>query len=298
MLWLLGCLPLQNALITQQMGQAQDFLADPGNALEQVQGPVWSWKYGWYRNMVLVGPTELAVFDPISVASVREMVPALQARFPDHRVSLVVYSHGHHDHIRGAAELAPIAAEGWTVLAQQNLVDKLAVVGDTQVLPPTHRVEDSVNWSWQGEQIELIYLPNSHSTSYLAAWLPQHGVLYTPDLASKRGGLALENDNFLPGVLRAQERLLELPATLVIPGHYELCTLADMQRYHDMIEGMGAIVDAELAAQGDYDVTAWDPQAMVDIQQAWREQYGDVPGFESAIITNSYYFVLAWIGGF
>ena len=284
------------------MGQAQGFLADPGDALEQVQGPIWSWKYGWYRNMVLVGEGQLAIFDPISAESVREMVPALQAQFPDHRVSLVVYSHAHQDHIRGAAELAPIAAEGWTVLAHQVLVDKLAMharsLEDSQVLLPTRAVEGSVSWSWQGHDVELIHLPDSHSTSYLAAWLPDHGVLYAPDMVSKRGGLALENDNYLQGMLRAQERLLELPATRVIPGHYELCTLEDLQRYHDMIEGMGDIVDRELSAQGGYDVTTWDPRAMADIQQAWREEYGEVPGFESAIIPNSTYFVLAWIGGF
>ena len=36
----------------------------------------------------------------------------------------------------------------------------------------------------------------------------------------------------------------------------------------------------------------------VRIQRRLRKRYGDVPGFEDALLTNTYYLVLGFVGGF
>jgi hypothetical protein len=65
-----------------------------------------------------------------------------------------------------------------------------------------------------------------------------------------------------------------------------------------MLVGMRRIVHEEMIKEGTYDVFQWDPQPLIYIQARWRDQYGDMPGFEGGIIINSNYLMFAWLGGF
>ena len=294
-----GCGAVERSVITSRAAQGVALLSDPGNELQPVTGRVYSFKFGWYRNLVLVSGDEIAVVDPMNAEAAALLRDELAKHFGGKRLTLVVYSHSHHDHIRGAAELAPLARGGSRIVGHANIVRELDLAQDDDgVTRPTELVNGDTSLTWAGLRIELLYLPRSHSDSYLAVWLPEERVLYAPDLVGKRGGMALDNDQFLPGVLRGQERLLQLDPAVVVPGHFAICTRADLQAAHDRLAGMRAIVREELRKQPGYDVTKWDPAAMVQIKERLVERYGDYPTFEEASLTNTYYLVLGYVGGF
>lgn len=291
-----GCATMiEERVVEGRLHGATQLLADDGNALEQVTGPVWSFKFGWYRNLLLVSGDEVAVFDPISVDAAQALSAALTERLPGKRVTLVGYSHSHHDHIRGAAKLS---SDGVRVVAHQNVKVDLELVADSDVVMPNDLVEGDAKLLWAGIDIELVHLPRSHSTGYLAVWLPAQRVLYAPDLVAKRGGLAFENDNFLPGIIKGQQRLIELGATTIVPGHYALCTPQDLTATRERLIGIREIVAEELKTQPGYDVTKWDPAAFTRLRRKLNAKYGEVQGFEDASLMNTYYLLLGYIGGF
>lgn len=289
-----GCATtIEERVVESRMQGAVALLRDEGNALEQIGEGVFSFKFGWYRNLVLVSGEEVAVFDPISNEAATALATELAAKLPGKRVTLMGYSHAHHDHIRGGRLLGATR-----VLAHRNAAADLALVPDPDVLMPTELVDGDAVIDWAGRRIELLHLPRSHSTSYLAVWLPEQRVLYAPDLTAKKGGLAFDNDNFLPGVIQGTRRLLALRPSLVVPGHYGLCTHEDLQNNHDLLVGVRAIVAEELRQQGGYDVTRWDPAAFTRLRRRLNEKYGHVQGFEEASLFNTYYLLLGYVGGF
>jgi len=288
-----SCTALQDAVVERQLGKAQEFLSDPGIALEPVAPGVWSFRHDWYRNLVLVSGDELAVVDPMSTEAAKLLAAELQQKLPGKRVTLVIYSHSHHDHIRGAA----VFPEAY-VVAHENVARELKLNPSNEVVPPKRTVSGDEAFSWAGMRIELLHLPRSHSDAYLAVWLNEPRILYAPDLVAKRGGLALENDAFLPGVIAGQERLLALDPKTIVPGHYALCTKEDLQRYHDMLVRMRAVTAEEIAKSGTHDAVKIETATFTRIQQRLRDEFGDVPGFNDALLFNTYYLVLADIGGF
>lgn len=290
-----GCVAIQDSVVESQLSKAQKFLEDPGIGLEPVAPGVWSFKYDWYRNLVLVAGDEIAVFDPISGPAATALAAELTKQFAGKKVTLLGYSHAHHDHIRGGAQLV---AEGTTVIAHENVARELALFGASEVLAPTQSVPGDHAFTWAGMRIELLHLPRSHSDSYLAVWLPDAKILYAPDLVGKKGGLAIENDNFLPGMIAGQQRLFALGATQIVPGHFALCTNADLKAYSDMLIRMRVVVAEELKAAGTYDATKIDTAGFTRIQQKLRAEFGGVEGFNDALLFNTYYLVLAYIGGF
>lgn len=291
-----GCrAAIQDAVVKHQLKKAQTLLRDEGNALEPVGGPVWSWKFGWYRNLVLVSGEEIAVVDPMSEEAAAALATELAAKFPGKRITLIVYSHSHHDHIRGAAKLPG----NGRIVAHENVVRELALVGSpADVLAPTATVAGDHTLTWAGITIELLHLPRSHSDAYLAVWLPEQKVLYAPDLAFKKGGLLFENDNFMPGVIRGQERLLALGAETIVPGHFALCTNADLKRNLHTYVRAREIARQEILKEKTWDATKMSPETFLQIQHRLVEELGDVEGFEDASLINTNYLVLGAIGGF
>ena len=77
-----------------------------------------------------------------------------------------------------------------------------------------------------------------------------------------------------------------------------MCTNEDLKKHRDMLVGMRAIAADELSKQPGYDVTTWDAAVFTRIMERLRAEYGDVPGFNDALFTNTYYLVLGYVGGF
>lgn len=284
-----SCASVQDRVVESKLAGAQRMLRAEGSALEPVRGAAHSFRYGWYRNLVLVGDTEITVFDPMSDEAAEALVKAL----PEKPIT-VVYSHPHLDHIRGGNAFSPRE-----VIAHENAARELDLLGrPANVSFPTRTLHGDATLTLSGVEVELLHLPRSHSDGYLAVWLPAEKILYAPDLAAKKGGLVLQNDNFLPGVLAGMRRLLELPAEIVVPGHFDLCRREDLAHHHRMLARMREVTKEEIAREKTFDATKMSPKTFTRIQRRLRREFGHVEGFDEALLFNTYQLVLGEIGGF
>ena len=78
-----------------------------GAAFDRVTERVYSFRWKWYRNLVVVTDVGLVVLDPMNASMAKALRAELDARFPGVPVDTLIYSHYHLDHTRGGAELAP-----------------------------------------------------------------------------------------------------------------------------------------------------------------------------------------------
>ncbi|MFE2143820.1 MBL fold metallo-hydrolase [Streptomyces sp. NPDC059456] len=91
--------------------------------------------------------------------------------------------------------------------------------GDIEVRPPELTFRDRTTLHVGDVRAELIHIgPAAHTTDDTVVWLPDRGVLFTGDLVMN-GVTPFCVMGSVAGSLRALERLRELGATTVVPGH-------------------------------------------------------------------------------
>ena len=79
---------------------------------ENVSGPIYSFRYGFNRGLVVDTDEGLAVFDTFNREYAAALIEQLRESFPGKQVKWVFYSHHHLDHVRGAAILGPQVVVG------------------------------------------------------------------------------------------------------------------------------------------------------------------------------------------
>ncbi|MFF0745870.1 MBL fold metallo-hydrolase [Streptomyces sp. NPDC004111] len=91
--------------------------------------------------------------------------------------------------------------------------------GDIEITPPQLTFEDRTTLHVGALRAELIHIgPAAHTTDDTVVWLPDQGVLFTGDLVMN-GVTPFCAMGSVSGSLRALERLRDLGATTLVPGH-------------------------------------------------------------------------------
>src|ERR1700736_55872 len=76
--------------------------------LDRINDRVYSFRWKWYRNLILVTDAGLVVIDPMGVEAATALREALNKDLPGKSVNTLIYSHYHLDHTRGGAALSPV----------------------------------------------------------------------------------------------------------------------------------------------------------------------------------------------
>ncbi|MFJ9343294.1 MBL fold metallo-hydrolase [Streptomyces sp. NPDC101733] len=91
--------------------------------------------------------------------------------------------------------------------------------GDIEVTPPELTFRDATTLHVGDIRAELVHIgPAAHTTDDTIVWLPDQGVLFTGDLVMN-GVTPFCVMGSVTGSLRALDRLRDLGATTVVPGH-------------------------------------------------------------------------------
>ncbi|WP_405759384.1 MULTISPECIES: MBL fold metallo-hydrolase [unclassified Streptomyces] len=91
--------------------------------------------------------------------------------------------------------------------------------GDIEITPPELTFRDRTTLHVGSIRAELIHIgPAAHTTDDTVVWLPDQGVLFTGDIVMN-GVTPFCVMGSVAGSLRALDRLRELGATTVVPGH-------------------------------------------------------------------------------
>lgn len=178
------------------------------------------------------------------------MAPKLKSslkQIADAPVKIVVNTHFHGDHIQGNM----VFRESATIVAHENTAKQLIRTNTkdrpTDKLMPMIKVKDRTNMFFNGEEIQLIHCPNSHTDGDLAVYFTKSKVLHLGDMFFFKMFPAVYTNGGgnLKGLIASLDKILvEFPAEAkVVPGHGDLATMKDLADYVTMLKETTSIVE-------------------------------------------------------
>ena len=197
------------------------------------------------RMAALVGPEGIFLVDAQSPAVTESIVAALKAISPT-PLRFLVNTHVHADHTGGNENFAKL---GVTILGRPNLLDQLVhpvPATNGQIPPPSPAIalpiilfDNPVTINLNGETVQLIPLPPSHTNGDTAVKFVKADVLMTGDVFRSEGFPTPTevNGGTIMGLLQSIEKFLEItgPNTKVVPGHGPVTNRAALVFHREVI---------------------------------------------------------------
>jgi glyoxylase-like metal-dependent hydrolase (beta-lactamase superfamily II) len=164
------------------------------------------------------------------------------------------------DHVGGNAALAamgatgasPVTGGGATVIANNNVLNRMASPVTTKETPPLLRglpndtyFTPTKDFYFNGEPVVVFHAPNAHTDGdslvlFRRSDVISSGDIFTPD---RYPVIDVAKGGSVQGLIAALNQLLHLTVperlqdggTRVIPGHGRVCNEADVVEYRDMV---------------------------------------------------------------
>lgn len=196
-------------------------------------------------------PDGVVVIDALgSPALARELMAEIR-RVTGHKVTHVVLTHYHADHIYGLQEFKKAGAQiiahrgGREYLNSQTAEQRLIasrtelapwIDAQTRLVPADQWIDGRQELTVGGKRIVLLPVGPAHTAEDLAIHLPAEKVLFAGDLVF-RGRIPFVGQANSGHWIQSLDTLLSLDAEVVVPGHGELSTSArqDMQTTRDYL---------------------------------------------------------------
>jgi cyclase len=265
--------------------------------------------WGWSNAaLVTAGGTSLLVDTLFDLRLTREMLEAMRPLTDRHPIDAAMNTHANGDHCFGN-ELLPAGAEIYaTAAAAAEMPEappqaldalKAADLGpefrryigdifgpfaftDIELRPPTTTFGGRLDLRIGDRALELIEVGPAHTNGDAIVHVPDAGVVFTGDILFI-GGTPIMWRGPVENWLRACDRILELGAHTLVPGHGPVTDAAgveDVRRYLTHVRDEArARFDAGMDAEGaadDIDVSAFagwnDPERIaVNVETLYRE---------------------------
>ena len=157
-------------------------------------------------------------------------------------IRTLVNTHHHGDHTHGNY-LVPGAAIVGHELCRQTVIDTgirglhplfpNVAWGNLELAPPFITFKDRLDLFVDDLKLELRYMGPAHTTNDVVVWLPERRLLFSGDLVFN-GGTPFVAMGSISGSLVALERMRELGAEIIVPGHGPVCgpeVMDDIEAY-------------------------------------------------------------------
>jgi len=176
-----------------------------------------------------------------------EKIVAAIGELTNQPVNFVVNSHFHYDHSDGNENFGRAGAY---IVAQDNSRKRMEA---TQVLAGSGRVQepydnvglpkitffDAMRFYFNGNAVDLVYTGNGHTDGDAQIYFREANVIHTGDMFVRYGLPFIDQNNggSLDGMIDALWEIASLinEDTLIIPGHGQVSSRADLLAYRDML---------------------------------------------------------------
>lgn len=204
----------------------------------------------------IVGPEGILIVDD-DYKVVSEKLAAALKELGSASPKYVLNTHWHGDHTEGNEYFG----KNSTIVAHANVRKRLSqtntVFGRTVAIAPavswpviTYTASMSIFFN--GEEIQAVHYPNSHTDGDTVVFFKGSNVVHFGDMffAGRFPFVDLENGGSVQGLINNIGSLIQkVPADAkLIPGHGPICTLADLKNYHSLIVDSAKIVEDAMKA--------------------------------------------------
>ncbi|MEE9326503.1 MAG: MBL fold metallo-hydrolase [Cocleimonas sp.] len=256
-----------------------------GTKFEKLSDNVYTFRWNWYRNLIIDTKDGLVVIDPMNPKMSAALKIELTKHFPNKRVHTLIYSHYHLDHTSGGKNLSPL-----NVIAHQRSKFYWNDIEHPDVLAPTRFISGDTILNIGGVEIKALYLGLSHTDTLYAYHIPSQRLVFTADLGLvKTAPPAGVPDRYGPGYLKAMNRIIDIDFDTFVPSHFGYGVKQDLIDWRDMIEYGDQLSRDAIRKLGTPGAVAGKNQ-MGDYFDAvyypMRTRYGDWHGFNEMFVLN------------
>jgi glyoxylase-like metal-dependent hydrolase (beta-lactamase superfamily II) len=268
------------------MGTVDPYFHGPGidgTRFEKLTDKVYTFRWNWYRNVVIVTDAGLVVIDPMNAEMSTELRKELDRSFPGRKVHTLIYSHYHLDHTRGGAVLAPM-----NVIAHEKCPSYWKEFDHSGVLEPTRLISGDTVLNIGGVEIRALYLGLSHTDTLYAFHIPSERLVFTADLGLVKT-MAPDGvpDRYAPGYLAAMNRIIAIDFDTFVPSHFGYGTKKDLVDWRDMMEdGRRFAREAVRAAKSPGLEDDQMGKYFDAVYYPMREKYGQWHGLDQMFVLN------------
>ncbi|MFZ5875555.1 MAG: MBL fold metallo-hydrolase [Nitrospirota bacterium] len=256
-----------------------------GTKFERLTDKVYTFRWNWYRNLIIDTDVGLVVIDPMNAEMATALKKELDQNLPGKKVHTLIYSHYHLDHTRGGGALAPVE-----VIAHEKSPTYWKEFEHDDVLDPTCLIAGDTTLTIGGVEIRALYLGLSHTDTLYAFHLPYESLVFTADLGLVKSVPPVGvPDRYAPGYLAALTRVAALDFQTFVPSHFGYGTKQDLIDWRDMMEDGRRLAREAIRNAGLFGTRDHHNQMATYFDTVYfpmREQYGNWHGFNDMFILN------------
>jgi len=228
---------------------------------------------GFSSNMgLLVGDDHVVLIDD-GMAPITADLVATVAELADRPIDFVVNTHVHGDHVGSNATLAE---NGAVIFAHKNIRKRLVEApdpaGGTGGLPVV-TFADGVNFHVNGQNAHVRHVAKAHTDGDAVVHLHGSNVIVAGDLLFNYmfPFIDLDSGGSVRGFVAGQRRIIKMAdeETIIIPGHGQLASRADLQAAVDMLVDAEARVEA-LVIDGKTEEEVLAANPLADYHDTWN----------------------------
>jgi len=166
-------------------------------------------------------------------------------------IKYVVNTHYHPDHQGGNATVGPDAI----VITTDFTRDRTLAMSNSPAMANLHlhlaqlTFEKQLTLHIDPYVAHVFFSGKAHTSGYAMVYFPQQRAIAMGDLFLNRSSPAMD-DGSVESWIQILGHVLSLPLDHVVPGHFELATKADLQRFHDYLSDLYLQV-VDLKKRGD-----------------------------------------------
>lgn len=207
--------------LPQTMARMPKLNLETGLAIDEVAPGLFYVTEGVYQSAFLVTGDGVIVFDaPPSFA--HKLPAAIASAAPDQAIKYLVYSHGHNDHVGGAAVFADIP--GLQIVASVKVAKGIESSGRPGILAPTTLFDEAYEFSLGQHPVELKTAAFHSEHEDIIAYLPKSKFLIAVDTITP-GEVPFMNfgaTSDIGGYLNMFDTLLAYDFDHIMSGHISI----------------------------------------------------------------------------
>jgi glyoxylase-like metal-dependent hydrolase (beta-lactamase superfamily II) len=197
---------------------------------------------------VSAGPDGLLMIDD-EFAPLAEKIEAALNRINAGKLKFVINTHFHGDHTGSNPHFGRLAP----IIAQTNVRKHLKITPKTpDEALPVLTYDQSMSVHFNGEELELLHVPNGHTDSDTIITFTHSNVVHMGDqfFNGRYPNIDLGGGGSIHGYIHNVEQAIATinPTAKIIPGHGPLGNLDDLKKFRDMLVATSSFMDKQIAA--------------------------------------------------